>query len=59
MSVAGVDVTPLPAEIQHSMVFTAGLAATPGSSAAVDALVRFLTAPTAAPTIGAKGLEPP
>jgi molybdate transport system substrate-binding protein len=59
MSVAGVDVTPLPAEIQHTMVFTAGLAATAGSPAAVDALIRFLTAPAAAPVIRAKGLAPP
>jgi hypothetical protein len=41
------------------MVFTAGLAAMPESPAAVDALVKFLTAPAAAPTIRAKGLEPP
>jgi molybdate transport system substrate-binding protein len=59
MSVPGVDVTPLPAEIQHTMVFTAGLAATPGSPTAVDALIRFLTAPAAASTIRSKGLEPP
>jgi molybdate transport system substrate-binding protein len=59
MSVPGVDVTPLPDEIQHSMVFTAGLAAMPGSPVAVDALVRFLSAPAAAPTIRAKGLELP
>jgi molybdate transport system substrate-binding protein len=59
MSVAGVDVTPLPAEIQHTMVFTAGLAATAGSPAALDALIRFLTAPAAAPVIRAKGLAPP
>jgi molybdate transport system substrate-binding protein len=59
MSVPGVDVTPLPAEIQHTMVFTAGLAATPGSPAAVDALIKFLTAPAAAPVIRAKGLTPP
>jgi molybdate transport system substrate-binding protein len=52
-------VTPLPAEIQHTMVFTAGLAATAGSPAAVDALIRFLTAPAAAPVIRAKGLAPP
>jgi molybdate transport system substrate-binding protein len=58
MSVPGVDVTPLPAEIQHTMVFTAGLAATPGSPTAVDALIRFLTAPAAASTIRSKGLEP-
>jgi molybdate transport system substrate-binding protein len=59
MSIPGVDVTPLPAEIQHTMVFTAGLAATPASPAAVDALIKFLTAPAAAPVIRAKGLAPP
>ena len=58
MSVAGVDVTPLPAELQHVMVFSAGLSATPASPAAVDALVRFLTAPDAAPAYKAKGLDP-
>jgi molybdate transport system substrate-binding protein len=59
MSVAGVDVTPLPADIQHVMVFTAGLPATPGSVASVNALIEFLTAPAAAPVIRSKGLEPP
>jgi molybdate transport system substrate-binding protein len=59
MSVPGVDITPLPAEIQHTMVFTAGLAATPASPAAIDALVGFLTAPAATPVIRSKGLEPP
>jgi molybdate transport system substrate-binding protein len=59
MSVPGVDVTPLPEEIQHTMVFTAGLAATPGSPAAVDDLIRFLTAPSAAALIRSKGLAPP
>ena len=57
MSVAGVDVTPLPAEIQHVIVFSAGLAA-PAAPEAVDALIRFLTAPAAAPVIKAKGLDP-
>jgi molybdate transport system substrate-binding protein len=59
MSVAGVDVTPLPADIQHVIVFTAGLAATPGSPPSVNALIEFLTAPAAAPVIRSKGLEPP
>jgi molybdate transport system substrate-binding protein len=58
MSVAGVDVTPLPAELQHVMVFSAGIAATPASPAAVDALLEFLAAPAAASVIRAKGLDP-
>jgi molybdate transport system substrate-binding protein len=58
MSVAGVDVTPLPADIQHVIVFSAGVAATPAAPAAVDALIGFLTAPAAAPVIKAKGLDP-
>lgn len=58
MSVPGVDVTPLPADIQHVIVFSAGLAATPTAPAAVDALIAFLTAPAAAPVIKTKGLDP-
>jgi molybdate transport system substrate-binding protein len=58
VTVKGVDVTPLPAELQHVIVFSAGLAATPVSPAAVDALVKFLTAPDAAAAYGAKGLDP-
>jgi molybdate transport system substrate-binding protein len=58
MSVKGVDVTPLPAEIQHVIVFSAGLSAAPASPPAVDALVEFLTAPEAAAIYKAKGLDP-
>jgi molybdate transport system substrate-binding protein len=58
MSVAGVDVTPLGADIQHVIVFSAAIAAQPAAPEAVDALIRFLTAPAAAPVIKAKGLEP-
>jgi molybdate transport system substrate-binding protein len=58
MSVRGVDVTPLPPDIQHVIVFSAGLAGAPASPAAVDALIAFLTAPAAAPVIKAKGLDP-
>src|SRR6202035_3830745 len=49
MSVQGVDVTPLPADLQHVIVFSAGIPAAPASPAAVEALLRFLTAPAAAP----------
>jgi molybdate transport system substrate-binding protein len=58
MSVAGVDVTPLPAELQHVMTFSAGIAAAPASPAAIDALLKFLAAPAAAPLIRAHGLDP-
>jgi molybdate transport system substrate-binding protein len=58
MSVAGVDVTPLPAELQHVMVFSAGIAPAPTSPAAVDALLEFLVAPAAAPFFTARGLDP-
>lgn len=58
MSVAGVDVTPLGADIQHVIVFSAAIAAQPAAPDAVDALIRFLTSPAVAPAIKAKGLEP-
>jgi molybdate transport system substrate-binding protein len=58
MSVPGVDVMPLPAEIQHVIVFSAGVAPEPAAPQAVDALIRFLTSPAAAPVIKAKGLAP-
>ena len=58
MAIAGVDAMPLPAEIQHTIVFCAALPTAPRSSAAVDELVRFLSSPTAVPVIKAKGLTP-
>jgi molybdate transport system substrate-binding protein len=58
MSVPGVDVTPLGADIQHVIVFSAAIAAQPAAPDAVEALIRFLTSPAAAPVIKAKGLEP-
>jgi molybdate transport system substrate-binding protein len=58
MSVAGVDVMPLGADIQHVIAFSAGIAAQPAAPEAVEALIRFLTSPDAAPVIKAKGLEP-
>jgi molybdate transport system substrate-binding protein len=57
-SVPGVDVLPVPAEIQHITVFAAGLSAAAKASDAVQALIEFLTSPAAAPVIKAKGLEP-
>jgi molybdate transport system substrate-binding protein len=58
MSVAGVDVTPLPTELQHVMIFSAGIAPAPASPAAVDALLEFLTTPAVAPFFKAHGLDP-
>jgi molybdate transport system substrate-binding protein len=57
-SVPGVDVLPMPAEIQHITVFAAGLSAAARDSEPVQALIKFLTSPAAAPVIKAKGLEP-
>jgi molybdate transport system substrate-binding protein len=56
MAIAGVDATPLPAEIQHTIVFCAVITAAPQSP--VDELVKFLSSPTAVPVIKAKGLTP-
>jgi len=57
-SVPGVDVLPMPAEIQHITIFAAGLTAQARESEPVQALIKFLTSPAAAPVIKAKGLEP-
>jgi len=57
-SVPGVDVRPMPAEIAHVTVFSAGLSAQAKDSEPVQALLKFLTSPAAAPVIKAKGLDP-
>jgi len=59
MAVPGVDAIPLPAEIQHGIVFSAGVPAMPKAGAATDELIGFLTSPMAAPVFKAKGLDPP
>jgi molybdate transport system substrate-binding protein len=58
MAIAGVDATPLPPEIQHTIVFCAVLPAAPQSPSAVDELVKFVTSPAAMTVIKAKGLTP-
>jgi molybdate transport system substrate-binding protein len=57
MSVKGVDyLGPLPADVQLITVFSAGLhAAAPD---AARALLKFLTAPEAAPVLRSHGMEP-
>lgn len=49
---------PLPAELQHITVFSGGLHTGTKVAAAATALVKFLTAPAATPTIKSHGLEP-
>jgi molybdate transport system substrate-binding protein len=58
LTVAGVDATPLPPEIQHAIVFSAVIPAAPNAPDAVDALLKFLATPAAGAVIKAKGLEP-
>jgi len=49
---------PLPADIQHVTVFSAGLHAAAKETDAAKALVKFLTAPEAAAVIRKTGMEP-
>jgi molybdate transport system substrate-binding protein len=59
LPVKGIDlIGPLPADIQEITVFSAGLHAAAKQPDAAKALVRFLTAPEAAPVIKKKGMEP-
>ena len=57
--VEGIDpVGPLPAELQTRIGFAAGLGAAAKEVDAAKALIAFLTAPEAAATLKAKGVEP-
>ena len=58
MAVAGVEATPLPAEIQYVIMFCAGVPAAPKAGPAVDELIKFLSSPEAAIVFKAKGLDP-
>jgi molybdate transport system substrate-binding protein len=49
---------PLPAEIQRVTVFAAGIHVAAREPEAARALVKFFTAPAAAPVIRGKGMEP-
>ena len=56
---AGVDfVGPLPADVQQTTVFSSGIPAGAKEMDAAKALVRFRTAPAAAPAYKSRGLEP-
>ena len=59
VDVPGVDlVGPIPEELQTKIGFAAGLGAAAKQPEAAKALIRFLTAPAAAATLKAKGVEP-
>jgi len=59
MSVKGIDyLGPLPAEVQFVTVFSAGVHAAAPVPDAARALLRFLTAPQAAPVLRSHGMEP-
>ncbi|HXV09271.1 MAG TPA: substrate-binding domain-containing protein [Burkholderiales bacterium] len=59
LPVAGIDIVgPLPRDIQQITAFSAGLHVAAREADAAKALVRFLTAPAAAPVIRKKGMEP-
>ena len=58
-AVAGVDPTPLPAELQLIIPFVIGVSASPQNAQATEELVKFLTAPAAAAVLKSKGLNPP
>jgi molybdate transport system substrate-binding protein len=59
LPIKGIDVLgPIPAEIQKVTVFSAGLAAGAQEPEAGAALIKFLSAPTAAPSIRNSGMEP-
>lgn len=57
--VPGVDVVgPIPEQLQTKIGFAAGLSASTKEPEAAKALIRFLSAPSAAATLKAKGVEP-
>jgi molybdate transport system substrate-binding protein len=59
VDVAGVDIVgPIPSELQTHIGFAAGLSAAAKQPAAAKALIAFLSAPSAAATLKAKGVEP-
>ena len=59
LPVPGVDfVGPLPAEIQHTTVFAAGIPAAAVEGQTARALIAYLTAPSAAGIIRGSGMEP-
>ena len=59
VDVGGVDVVgPIPEELQTKIGFAAGLSTSAKEPDTAKALIRFLTAPSAAATLRAKGVDP-
>ena len=59
LPIPGIDlVGPLPADVQEITVISAGVHARAREPDAARALVKFFTAPAAAPVIRKKGMEP-
>ena len=58
LATPGLDVVPLPPQLQHMTAFAAGTCAAAQQPEAAQALIRFLTTPAAARVIKAKGMEP-
>lgn len=57
-AVPGIAFIPLPAELQRTIVFSAGLASYAKESGAAKALLQFLAGPEAMTVIRAKGMDP-
>ena len=58
LATPGLDVVPLPPELQNMTAFAAGVCVDAKQPAAAKALIDFLSTPAAARVIKAKGLEP-
>jgi molybdate transport system substrate-binding protein len=59
MDVGGVEmVGPIPEELQTKIGFAAGLSASAKEPDVAKSLIRFMTAPSAAATLRAKGVDP-
>ena len=59
LTVPGLDVIrPIPAELQHDVVFTVAVAASAKEPEAAQAFIRYLTTPASAALIRANGMTP-
>ena len=58
LATPGLEVVPLPPQLQNMTAFAAGVGAAAQQAENAQALIRFLTTPAAARVIKAKGMEP-